>query len=213
MSGVQMELGGKDVCIICDDADLDLAAKNIIKGGFSYSGQRCTAVKIVSRPACSPCWLPPSYLCAAKWLLLGALQSGCCCCSHSHLLARPIMVANNSARKAGDPASRGVQQRHMQQQAEKCVFKKRVLCGYTPCCDVPWPCHNEQLRGGCMRWGRCWWWRAWRMSWWPRCARAWRPSLWASPRCALSVHKVPCSQHSWLDPDMLSTARDASVVY
>lgn len=42
-----MELGGKDVCIICDDADLDLAAKNIIKGGFSYSGQRCTAVKIV----------------------------------------------------------------------------------------------------------------------------------------------------------------------
>ena len=44
---VQMELGGKDVCIICEDADLDLAAKNIIKGGFSYSGQRCTAVKLI----------------------------------------------------------------------------------------------------------------------------------------------------------------------
>ena len=29
------------------DADLDLAAKNIIKGGYSYSGQRCTAVKVV----------------------------------------------------------------------------------------------------------------------------------------------------------------------
>ena len=43
----QMELGGKDVCIVCEDADLDLAAKNIIKGGFSYSGQRCTAVKLV----------------------------------------------------------------------------------------------------------------------------------------------------------------------
>ena len=42
-----MELGGKDVCIICEDADLDLAAKNIIKGGFSYSGQRCTAVKLI----------------------------------------------------------------------------------------------------------------------------------------------------------------------
>ena len=44
---VQMELGGKDACIVLEDADLDLAAKNIIKGGFSYSGQRCTAVKVV----------------------------------------------------------------------------------------------------------------------------------------------------------------------
>ena len=44
---VQMELGGKDACIVCEDADLDLAAANIVKGGFSYSGQRCTAVKLV----------------------------------------------------------------------------------------------------------------------------------------------------------------------
>lgn len=29
------------------DADLELAAKNIVKGGYSYSGQRCTAVKLV----------------------------------------------------------------------------------------------------------------------------------------------------------------------
>ena len=41
-----MELGGKDACIVCEDADLDLAAANIVKGGFSYSGQRCTAVKL-----------------------------------------------------------------------------------------------------------------------------------------------------------------------
>ncbi|EIE25996.1 NADP-dependent glyceraldehyde-3-phosphate dehydrogenase [Coccomyxa subellipsoidea C-169] len=47
MVPIQMELGGKDVCIVCEDADLDLAAKNIVKGGFSYSGQRCTAVKLV----------------------------------------------------------------------------------------------------------------------------------------------------------------------
>lgn len=43
-----MELGGKDVCIVCADADLDLAAKSIVKGAFSYSGQRCTAVKLVA---------------------------------------------------------------------------------------------------------------------------------------------------------------------
>ncbi|WZN64104.1 NADP-dependent glyceraldehyde-3-phosphate dehydrogenase [Chloropicon roscoffensis] len=47
MIPIQMELGGKDACIVCEDADLDLAAKHIVKGGFSYSGQRCTAVKIV----------------------------------------------------------------------------------------------------------------------------------------------------------------------
>ncbi|GIL45440.1 hypothetical protein Vafri_2681 [Volvox africanus] len=47
MVPLQMELGGKDVCIVCADADLALAAKHIIKGGFSYSGQRCTAVKLV----------------------------------------------------------------------------------------------------------------------------------------------------------------------
>lgn len=47
MIPIQMELGGKDACIICADADLELASKNIVKGGFSYSGQRCTAVKVV----------------------------------------------------------------------------------------------------------------------------------------------------------------------
>ena len=47
MVPIQMELGGKDVCVVCPDADLDLAAANIVKGGFSYSGQRCTAVKLV----------------------------------------------------------------------------------------------------------------------------------------------------------------------
>ena len=30
-----------------EDADIESAAKHIIKGGYSYSGQRCTAVKVV----------------------------------------------------------------------------------------------------------------------------------------------------------------------
>ncbi|KAI8464408.1 MAG: aldehyde dehydrogenase domain-containing protein [Monoraphidium minutum] len=47
MVPLQMELGGKDVAIVCSDADLDLAAKAVLKGGFSFSGQRCTAVKLV----------------------------------------------------------------------------------------------------------------------------------------------------------------------
>lgn len=40
-----MELGGKDAAIVLEDANLAFAAKNIIAGAFSYSGQRCTAVK------------------------------------------------------------------------------------------------------------------------------------------------------------------------
>lgn len=40
-----MELGGKDAAIVLEDADLDLTANNIVAGGYSYSGQRCTAVK------------------------------------------------------------------------------------------------------------------------------------------------------------------------
>ncbi|MFV0464976.1 MAG: NADP-dependent glyceraldehyde-3-phosphate dehydrogenase [Lachnospiraceae bacterium] len=40
-----MELGGKDAAIILENADLELAASNIVSGAFSYSGQRCTAVK------------------------------------------------------------------------------------------------------------------------------------------------------------------------
>ena len=31
MVPLQMELGGKDVCIVCEDANLDLAAKHIVK--------------------------------------------------------------------------------------------------------------------------------------------------------------------------------------
>ena len=42
-----MELGGKDAAIVLKDADLELAASNIVSGAYSYSGQRCTAVKRV----------------------------------------------------------------------------------------------------------------------------------------------------------------------
>ncbi|MEM1485801.1 NADP-dependent glyceraldehyde-3-phosphate dehydrogenase [Oscillospiraceae bacterium PP1C4] len=40
-----LEMGGKDAAIVLPDADLDFAAENIVAGGYSYSGQRCTAVK------------------------------------------------------------------------------------------------------------------------------------------------------------------------
>lgn len=40
-------LSGKDASIVLADANLDLAAEEIAKGSFSYSGQRCTGIKRV----------------------------------------------------------------------------------------------------------------------------------------------------------------------
>ncbi len=42
-----LELGGKDAAIVLEDADIESTAKEIVSGAFSYSGQRCTAVKRV----------------------------------------------------------------------------------------------------------------------------------------------------------------------
>lgn len=47
MIPVILELGGKDAGIVLEDADLDHTANQIIGGAFSYSGQRCTAIKRV----------------------------------------------------------------------------------------------------------------------------------------------------------------------
>lgn len=47
MRPIMLELGGKDVALVLEDADLEHAAKQIVAGAFSYSGQRCTAIKRV----------------------------------------------------------------------------------------------------------------------------------------------------------------------
>ncbi|MDA5559544.1 NADP-dependent glyceraldehyde-3-phosphate dehydrogenase [Exiguobacterium sp. MMG028] len=47
MVPVVLELGGKDPALVLEDADLTLAADQIVSGAFSYSGQRCTAIKRV----------------------------------------------------------------------------------------------------------------------------------------------------------------------
>jgi len=43
----QMELGGKNPLIVMEDADLDLAVKLVVQGGFSLSGQACTGTSRV----------------------------------------------------------------------------------------------------------------------------------------------------------------------
>jgi alpha-ketoglutaric semialdehyde dehydrogenase len=40
---VTCEMGGKNPCVVMDDADLDLAFGGVMKGAFGSTGQRCTA--------------------------------------------------------------------------------------------------------------------------------------------------------------------------
>jgi alpha-ketoglutaric semialdehyde dehydrogenase len=44
---VHLEMGGKNVIMIMDDANLDLAVEGCVWGGFGTSGQRCTAASRV----------------------------------------------------------------------------------------------------------------------------------------------------------------------
>lgn len=47
MKPLVFECGGNNPAIVLPDADMNLAAREIIKGAFSYAGQRCTAIKYV----------------------------------------------------------------------------------------------------------------------------------------------------------------------
>ncbi len=44
---VSLEMGGKNACIIMDDANLELAVDGVVWGAFGTSGQRCTATSRV----------------------------------------------------------------------------------------------------------------------------------------------------------------------
>ena len=47
MKPLVLELGGNDAAYIRNDADIELAVKEVVAGAFGYYGQRCTAIKRV----------------------------------------------------------------------------------------------------------------------------------------------------------------------
>jgi glyceraldehyde-3-phosphate dehydrogenase (NADP+) len=47
MKPLLFECGGNNSTVVFPDADFKLTAKEIVKGSFAYSGQRCTAIKYV----------------------------------------------------------------------------------------------------------------------------------------------------------------------
>lgn len=47
MKPLVFECGGNNPVLVLPDADMNLTAREIVKGAFSYAGQRCTAIKYV----------------------------------------------------------------------------------------------------------------------------------------------------------------------
>lgn len=47
MKPLLFECGGNNPAVVLPDADLSAAAREIVKGAFSYSGQRCTGIKYI----------------------------------------------------------------------------------------------------------------------------------------------------------------------
>ena len=47
MKPLLFECGGNNPAVVFPDADMSVTASEIVKGGFSYAGQRCTAIKYV----------------------------------------------------------------------------------------------------------------------------------------------------------------------
>jgi acyl-CoA reductase-like NAD-dependent aldehyde dehydrogenase len=45
LTPVVLELGGQDAALVCDDADLDLAASGVLWGALLNAGQACTAIE------------------------------------------------------------------------------------------------------------------------------------------------------------------------
>lgn len=72
-----LELGGKDPALVLDDADVALAAKEIVKGAFSYSGQRCTAIKRVLVSTKKADTLIPALVAQVQKLSVGSAYDNC----------------------------------------------------------------------------------------------------------------------------------------
>ncbi len=71
MARVTLEMGGKNACIVMDDANLDLAAAGIVRGAFGGTGQRCTATSrlVVHKAVKEP--LLQKIVAAAKAIKVG----------------------------------------------------------------------------------------------------------------------------------------------
>jgi aldehyde dehydrogenase (NAD+) len=47
LAKVQAEMGGKNSCVVLDDADLELLTKDLLSAAFGVAGQKCTATSVL----------------------------------------------------------------------------------------------------------------------------------------------------------------------
>ena len=77
MARVQLEMGGKNALVILKDADLELAVKLAITGGFGLTGQACTATsRIIVQEEIAEAFVSALTTAAKKLKLGNGLESG-----------------------------------------------------------------------------------------------------------------------------------------
>src|SRR5438045_6690981 len=68
---VSLEMGGKNIIVVMDDANLDLAIDGAVWGGFGTTGQRCTAASRVAVHKKVYAEFVKRFVDRAKWLKVG----------------------------------------------------------------------------------------------------------------------------------------------
>ena len=179
MIPIQMELGGKDACIVCHDADIDLAAKNIVKVCATHTSHtdhaskpyHCGIAWMCLSGDCIdpqqshmvlPCYIPVT----SRGLLL--LQG--CHCSHElgvtiHLECCYVMQ-DCLQRGTGLSLCQQTDQQYQPSTVSTNTVCKATARHVTNCREV-----SATVGSGAQlsRW--CWSWRRWLMSWSRRSTR------------------------------------------
>ena len=76
-SRVQLEMGGKNPLVVCDDADLDIAVEVAMQGSFGSTGQRCTASsRLVVTPGIHDRFVAAMTEAMQRWVVDDARKPG-----------------------------------------------------------------------------------------------------------------------------------------
>lgn len=127
------ECGGNNPALVLPDADLESCAQEIIKGAFSYAGQRCTAIKyVLTTPSVLETLLPILQKHMADMVHMGDPRSP------ETKLVGPVISESGAAaiQKAIDEAVRGGAKVLAGGKTKAAYVEPTLLTNVTPSMDV-----------------------------------------------------------------------------
>ncbi|MDQ0513804.1 glyceraldehyde-3-phosphate dehydrogenase (NADP+) [Mycoplasmoides fastidiosum] len=128
-----LELGGKDAALVLDDADIEKTANEIVKGSFSYSGQRCTAIKRVFVSDKKAPELIPVLVEKVNALTVGSAKNNC---QITHLVEKKSVDV--AKRLYQDALDKGAKNLTNEMKIEGNLVTPVLLDLVTPAMDVAW---------------------------------------------------------------------------